>query len=313
MRIKSLTLHTTDGDVRLVQDKQPTVFSRPDVGLRISFPLEEAYQVRPDFMRFDHGYREKPLRWGKPRQLLPGYEQKEAMPQTEMSWQLPRADGGFTRFTKEWQFLYYELLEWAIHGRLEKGKPTGRYWQKINGKKVFVADNPYARVEYTPYSMMEVWEDMFSDSVALTDGHAFDNGRADYVQGRNLSAPPMDIKRLLFGLTVLRKIGVDGIYTKYEALDPRLPPPTLQWILENKPYLIQWTNEIGCKPEHLLPDGRWTVAMFGKFKPSCDHFGYERTGVPYFVLGHGGWNLVKTERLMKLAKPEYSAYVPEKY
>lgn len=303
-----------DGDKKLLKPTYP----RRDVGLKITFPLEEAYQVRPDFMRFDHGYREKPLRWGKPRQLVIDedgnrYEKQKPMPQTEMTWQLPRSDGGFTPFTKEWQFAYKELFEWAIHGRLEEGKPTGRYWKKINGKKVFVPKDPYVRVEYTPYSMMEVWEDMFSDSVALTDQHAFDNGRADYVQGINLNAPPMDIKRLLFGLSVVRKIGVDGQYTMYEALDPREKPPKLQWILDNKPYLIQWTNEIGCKDEHKLPDGRWTVAMFGKFKPACDYFGFERTGVPYFVLGHGGWNLVKTERLMKLNQESYSAYVPEKW
>jgi hypothetical protein len=291
-----------------IQYKQ--VFPRPDKNLTIGFPLEEAYRVRHDFERFEHGYTESPLRYGKPRQLLGFYEQKKPMPQTEMTWQLPRSDGAFTPFTKAWQFLYYELLEWVIGGRLEKGVKTGRYWQKINGKKVFVQDNPYARVEYTPYSMMEVWEDMVSDSVALTDQHAFDNGLADYVQGRNLSAQPMQIKRLLFGGTVLRKIGVDGQYTMVEALDPRLPPPSLQWILENKPYLIQWTTEIGCYDHQRLADGRWVVAMFGKFKPACDHFGWERVGVPYFVLGHGGWNLVKTERLMKLKTEAYTPYVP---
>lgn len=286
------------------------VYPRPDVNLRVDLSAGDWWRVRHDFERHEHGFRETPLKYGKPRQLLGGYEQKEPMPQTEMTWQLPRSDGGFTPFTKELQFLYAELLEWAIGGRLPKGEKTGRYWQKINGKKVYVPDSPYVRVEYTPYSMMAVWEDMFSDSVALTDNHAFDNGFADYVQGRNLNAPPMDIKRLLFGGSVVKKIGVDGKYTVIEALDATKPLPTLQWILDNKPHLIQWTNEIGCEDNQKLPDGRWTVAMFGKFKPACDHYGWERVGVPYFVLGHGGWNLVKTERLMKLDTAKYSAYVP---
>lgn len=283
---------------------------RPDKNLSVDLSAGDWYKVRHDFERYDHGFRDNPLKYGLPRQLLPDYEQKKPMPETEMTWQLPRADGAFTPFTKAWQFLYYELLEWIIGGRLEKGVKTGRYWQKINGKKVYVNDNPYARVEYTRYSMMEVWEDMVSDSVALTDQHAFDNGLADYVQGRNLSALPMQIKRLLFGGTVVNRLGVDGKYTVIETLDPTKPPPTLAWILANKPHLIQWTTEIGCLDNQKLADGRWVVAMFGKFKPACDYFGFERVGVPYFVLGHGGANLVLTERLMKLTTAEYTPYVP---
>lgn len=288
-------------------------FKRPDVGLRVDFGQGDFWRCRHDFERVENGYGGG-TKWGVPRQLIPGYEQQKPMPQTVMTWQLPRADGGFTPFTRDWQFRFYELLEWGIGGRLEKGVPTGRYWKKINGVKRYVPDDPYARVEYTPYSMMEVWEDVVSDSVALTDQHAFDNGYADYVQGRNLSAPPMQIKRLLFGGTVIRKLGVSDKYTIFETLDPQKPPPSLQWILDNKPYLIQWTTEISCcKNEMKLPDGRWTVAMWGKYKPACDHFGWERTGVPYFVFGHGGENIVKTEHIMKMTDETYSPYVPEKY
>jgi|SRR3990172_12146023 len=312
---KQIILHTADESIlfeRKINPPAPGTYIPKDRGLRVDFSKGDWWRCRHDFERTAFGY--NPPKYGLPRQrAVQGYSQLKPMPQTVMTWQLPRSDGGFTPFTQEWQFRYYELLEWAIDGRLERGERTGRYWKKINGKKVFGPYDSYSRVEYTPYSMMGVWEDTVSDSVGLTDGHSFDNGLADYVQLLNLSAQPMQIKRLLFGGTALRKMGLSDKYTIFETLDPTQHPPTLQWIIENKPYLIQWTTEIGCLEEQKLADGRWVVAMFGKFKPTCDYFGLARVGVPYFIFGRGGTNLVLTEHIIPMETEAYSMYVPEKY
>lgn len=73
------------------EDKQKELtrlYPRPDKNLSVDLSAGDWWRVRHDFERFDHGFQEKPFKYGKPRQLLGGYEQKDPMPQTQMTWQL---------------------------------------------------------------------------------------------------------------------------------------------------------------------------------------------------------------------------------
>jgi hypothetical protein len=321
--LDSMILHTTQGDITLKPVDVQKEFIPPDQRLRVDFSKGNFFRCRHDFELERNGYREKPLKYGTPRQKQPGFEQpnKSGMPETVMMFGRDPSTGrvyDFTHFSKEWQERAKELLDWAIDHRLEEGVPFA-YYKRINGKVYPTsADDPFARVKYKPYlsdaqndyipfSSLGIWEDSYSDSVALTDNHAFDDGLADWVQMRNLDKALMQHKALLMGGLPVNVLGTNGKYKIIETLDPLQPPPPLEWILEHKPYLIGW----GVAADVVkLPDGRWVCSMWGKFKAACKELGIPNVGFPYFIFGRGGTNLVLTENLIKMTNEEYTPYVP---
>ena len=287
--------------------------------------------VRHDFERWEHGYVDgNPPRYGVPRQRMPGFEQpnQNGIPETQMLFGRDPKTGkiyDFTEWSESWQLRSFELLRWAIDDLIPMGEPYD-YVIRKNGKWVKTAkDDPYARVRYAPFltdatrdyipaSLLGVWEDSYSDSVALNDNHAFDDGFADYVQGRNLGAKPMQHKSLLMGGLPVKKLGVDGQHTVIDALDPLLPAPSLDWILQHKKHCIGWGTAADVRNSDgtfaKLPDGRWRVSMWGKFKASCQALGIPPVGFPYFIFGRGGFNRVPTNRLIKKPLGRYRPYVP---
>jgi hypothetical protein len=313
--------------------KQSGTFVPPDSVLEVNLRDGDFLFVRHDFERTDdgHGYKEgNPPVYGVPRQRLPYFEQKNqnGIPETQMLYGRDPKTGriyDFTEWSESWQLRAFELLRWAIDNRLEMGEPY-EYVRRVNGKLVKTTESdPYARVRYKPYlsdatrdyipvSLLGIWEDSYSDSVALNDNHAFDDGLADYVQRRNLNAKPMQLKSLLMGGLPVMKLGVDGQYTVIDALDPLQPAPPLDWILRNKKHCIGWgtaadvLNADGSLAR--LSDGRWKVSMWGKFKAACRMLGIANVGFPYFIFGRGGTNLVPTVRLIRKQIGRYSPYVP---
>lgn len=293
---------------------------RFDLGLKLDSTLGNfSFRCRHDFEKLENeavlDSNGNVIRYGKPRQLISGFEQKRPMPQTVPSF--PRnihdPEGRieeFVPFTRAWQERTWQLIDWASGYRLARGEILS-YFKIINGRRQesFMQDS-FARVECTPHSLLYVWEDTYRDSVALTDNYSYDDGYADYILGRNLGAPPVKRKCLFFGGQPLNVLGYESNYVVVEAFDPVSPPPSLEWILENKPHLIGITNEIGCLEHQKLPDGRWVVAKWGKFEAAAAAMGFEAMGVPYFIFGWGGRTRVRKSDVIPLHSTRYSMYVP---
>jgi hypothetical protein len=160
---------------------------------------------------------------------------------------------------------------------------------------------------------------------ALTDNHAFNTkdfwGR-DYILKLNSSSiRSWMMKSLTFTGNIVKKLnpqpsGILPQYVAIETLDYFKAPPSLEWVLKNKPYLIWWTTEQSGAPGELPSlngQRRWTVARFPQLKQVCKANGLEEVGTPYLAIGKGGYNLIKKTDLLKIENGEkYSPYVPEK-
>ena len=274
-----------------------------DVGL--SVPLDgNFYRVMHDWELPEFDY--------KPRQYDPAYEQMKPMPSTRMMWDCKPSD--FVPLSSEWQFWIYDLLDWASGGQLPKGEIE--YYYTIERGVVVKSSpsNPYARVKCTYGSLLWVWEDLTANHRAFTDGHAPDSGFADYVIGRNLSAKPMSWKSLHNTGNIVKVIGSSGQYKVLETLDMSKPPPELQWVVENKPWLIGWATEQSVYELPRVGNKRsWTVAKFPQLKLACRAHGLPEVGTPFPVVGKYQTNTMLSSHLEMVARgSHYSPYVPEK-
>lgn len=250
---------------------------------------------------------------GLPRQRQGGYEQpNKAMPSTRMMW--GQRPGDFMPMNREWQFWLLELLNWASDGKLPRGEFEYYYvrgGEMQNGKIIkTTAKNPEAKVKYTDGSLLSVYEDLISDHRAFTDGHAPESGFADYVTERNLNAKPYSWKSLHTTGNIVKVLGTwqqNAKYVEIEALDLTKPPPTVEWVIANKPWLIGWATE---QTVVKLADGRWQVSKFPQLKIAQRVWGFPECGTPFPVIGNGTNLMLKTD-LRKVNNGEtYSPYVP---
>lgn len=112
----------------------------------------------------------------------------------------PMMDKHFTRFTRAWQMLSYELMA-------------------LPPKK---------------------WRAVFTWQRALTNNNGFESPndpRADYVNRMDLTSPDPKVASLLFGGNVITG-RVDGDHLWVETLNGNDPPPSVAWMKEH-PWLMQ--------------------------------------------------------------------------
>jgi hypothetical protein len=192
----------------------------------------------------------------KPRQMVAGYK-KIPVPSTRMMWGRNPADGriyDFIPFPKEWQFWLWDLLKYTLDNRAPVGKIE--YFYNEGEPDIPVAPHPYAFAKCTEGSLTWAYVNLIQDHRSFTDTQAPENGRADYVTGRNLSAKPHSWKCLTTTGNIVKIIGSDGIYYKIEALDVTKPPPPVESVMGT--HLIHWATE-----QSLVQIGaRWVVARY---------------------------------------------------
>lgn len=246
-----------------------------------------------DFFRILHDFELHEYNY-KPRQFGNGWEQDTptAMPSTRMLWGCRPND--FIPMSREWQIWLYELLNWAVDGRIPAGDMN-----QIG-------------------SLQWAYANLIANHRAFTDRHSPEDGFADFVTGRNITAKPYQWKCLHTSGNIVKKVqypvSVDAwVRTNciaIEALDLRLPPPKLEWLLKEKPHLIGWATEQGVAK---LPNGRWVVARFPQLKVAARVNGIPEVGTPFPVVGVGGVNFIKKSHVSAIASgANYSPYVPEK-
>lgn len=301
---------------------------------------------RHDHERESHGYIAPPkLKYGVPRQKIPGFEQpnQNGIPETVMLWGRRREGQELRRYDFfDWspahQRLQLELIDWALDYRLKENGNVFGYYDRAGNQTT--ASDPYAIVRYRPYttkaaekdkvihvplSRLGVWADSFADSVALTDNHSYDDGYWDSILNRNVGKPIVQRKALGFGGNLLRRIGKEEGRIKISALNPLCEPPPLEWILEYHPEWILWCTSAdvweirnNVKTPAMYADGRWKVSMWGKLKGVCETLGIANTGFPTILYGYNnlnptaleGYNLVNESDVIEKKLGSYTPYVP---
>jgi hypothetical protein len=276
------------------------VFESATGSRRVSYrqrtlPKDEGLTVPAggDFFRILHDFELSEYNQ-KPRQLDDGWEQDvpTAMPSTRMLWGCRPSD--FLPMSREWQIWLYELLKWAVDDRIPAGNMT-----QIG-------------------SLQWAYADLIANHRAFTDQHAPENGYADYVTGRNITAKPYEWKCLQTSGNLVKKVSYPASATAWfkthciaiEALDPSQPPPKLEWVLKEKPHLIGWATEQSVTK---LSNGRWVVSRFPQLKVATRAYGIPEVGTPFPVIGTGGVNFIKKIHVKAIASGAgYSPYVPEK-
>ena len=302
--MKSIIVHTKTES--LLFEKRTSVL--PDRNLRV--PLaDDFYQVLHDWQSASFGF--------LPRQKNGEAEQpNKPLPSTRMMWyqKLDPSSNGFMPMSREWQFWLLDLLDWASDGKLPRGEFEYYYTRKNemqNGEIIKTTlSNPQARAKYTDGSLLSVYEDLISDHRAFTDGHAPESGFADYMTGRNLQAQPYQWKSLHATGNIVNVLGTWQTNPKYyiiEALDLTKPPPSVEWVVANKPWLIGWATE---QTVVKLTDGRWQVSRFPQIKTAQRVFGYPECGTPFPVIGNGSNLMLKTDLMAIKNGKVYSPYVP---
>lgn len=113
----------------------------------------------------------------------------------------PMMDKHFTKFTRAWQLFSYELMA-------------------LPPKK---------------------WRSVFHWQRALANNNGFESPtdpRADYVNNMDLSSPDPKFASLLFGGNVVTgRVEAADLWVK--TLDGRAPPPSVAWVKEENPWLMQ--------------------------------------------------------------------------
>ena len=218
--------------------------------------------------------------------------------------------------SREWQFWLLDLLDWASDGKLPRGEFEYYYTRKdeMQNGVMTITSQPLvsSRIKYTDGSLLSVYEDMIANHRAFTDGNAPESGYADYVTGRNLNAQPYRWKSLQSTGNIVNVLGVwsqNPNFYVIESLDLTKPPPSVNWVLANKPYLIGWATE---QTVVQLADGRWQVSHWPQIKTAQRVWGLPESGIPFPIIGNGKDLMSKTD-LKKVANgAAYSPYVPEK-
>lgn len=296
-----------------VFDSSPKKLS--DTGLVVP-PTGKWLQVKSDAERL-----------GYPRQKLTSYQNRE-VPATVMMWGMRPPD--FVPLTKEWQQRHYELMRHVVGGIPQDGNITG-WWANdpvITGKPIDVPEGtPHSFPVYPLGTLMKAYGDLWANHVALTDGHAYnvdDIWGREYVLGVNLNShSPCSIKSLAFSGALLHELDIQpsnigSEFIAVEAFDYLKPPPTLDYIISEKPYLVVWLTEQGGVDREILPPvngvRRWTVARFPHLEKVCELNGIPAVGTPYLLPSFGGWNLIAKADVKRLENGmHYSPYVPEKW
>lgn len=143
----------------------------------------------------------------------------------------------------------------------------------------------------TDGQLLTAWAEITAERKALTDNHGLSHGFADFILGIFTEGDKvMAQKGLVFGGTMvrMRRYG-STIY----AIDPALDAPTLPWLLDN-PWAWGWATVITSDATSI----KW---------PQLKRFG--DWGVPYFIIGHGGKNVLRPEHLIPLSNGQiYSPY-----
>ena len=275
-----------------------------DTGLHV--PADgNFYQVLHDWQLAGSG--------GLPRQRQGGYEQpNKAMPSTRMMWGQRPYD--FMFMSRDWQVWLLDLLNWASNEKLPRGTFEYYYTRKdeMQNGEMTITSQPLvsSRIKYTDGSLLSVYEDLISNHRAFTDGHAPESGFADYVTGRNLNANPYQWKSLQTTGNIVNVLGVWQTNPKYyviEALDLTKPPPSVNWILANRPWLVAWATE---QTVVKLADGRWQVSKFPQMKIAQRIWRYPECGVPIPIIGNGTNLMLRTDLKEVENGSEYSPYVP---
>ena len=125
--------------------------------------------------------------------------------------------------------------------------------------------------------------EIMSDTTALTDNHAAENGYRNWVTGANPDGKDLAIKELAFGGNILQVLDDNGYEVTAKAFDPSLPPPTVEEAIKSG--LIQWTCQSTC---YRLDNGDWDGIKNAKPFPSLRDEDGVKIGVPYPLLGLGG-------------------------
>lgn len=234
-----------------------------------------------------------------------------ALPSTRMLWGCIK-EGDFLPMNKEAQFWLYELLAWATGGRLPDGEIEYYYYTpRFRAEEVRTTkDNPEARVKCTYGSLKWVWEDLLADHRGFTDTHAPDSspGYADYILGRNLTHPPFKWKSLLTTGNIVKKEGVFNVDYVIEALDVTKPMPSVEWVVQNKPWLIGWATQT---TNVRIDKSNWVVSKFPQVKLACREHGLPEVGTPFPIIGINNRNRIHKSHVMQIKNgAKYSPYIP---
>lgn len=279
-----------------VQVEYQKWYTAKDVNLTV--PDGTFGRVLHDFELSEFGF--------KPRQLaIPNYK-KVPVPATRMLWgRYNDRIYDFVPFAKEWQYWLLDLLDYTTDKRLPRGE-VEYYYTVEAGKEIRGSQTPYSFVKYTDGSLLWAYSNLIADHRSFTDTQAPENGRADYVTGRNVNSKPYSWKCLVTTGNIVKILGTWGEHYVIEALDLLKPPPPVEQV-HDKPWLIHWATEQGLNQI----GSRWTVARYPQVKVACRENGMEESGTPFPVASMGGTNLIKKSHV-RIVSGRYSPYVPEK-
>lgn len=235
----------------------------------LTVPAGRFAQVAHDWQREEMDY--------LPRQLRPDWE-RDIVP-VPSTCPLHGVMDDFMPLSREWQFFIYDLLDFVTAGNLPREALLRAYISLTEDHKVF------------------------------TDGHARENGYADFVTWTNLQAKPYEWKSLACTGNLVKILDTFGQFFVIETLDVTKTPARVADVIA-RPWLIHWATEQGIDR---LPgkEPRYTVARFPQLKVELRRLGLEEMGTPYPLLGIGGVNLIEKSRVFRIGGG-YSVYAPEK-
>jgi hypothetical protein len=281
--------------------------------------------VEGEFIRMKHDWQTAVCNY-KPRQLDPDFEQHNlAMPAAVPEWSCQKF-GDFIEVQVSWQQRIYELFRYAVGPIPADGEVEYWYIEDPNHHHQYItvpAGTLHAYPHYPIWTLRGAYMDFISDHRAMSDSHAYDTQgkwfRDDIIHVNPENTKYWSIKCLTFTGNIFHKIpktpdDPKGNLTAIETLDWCKPAPPLDWILENKPYLIQWCTE---QSVYELPPVNgvrsWRVARFPQLKLVCRHYGLPEVGTPMFAVGCGGRNTLENDWIEPVTnKAAYSPYVPIK-
>lgn len=117
----------------------------------------------------------------------------------------------------------------------------------------------YAPAAWTDDQVKIAWKSLTHGGRAFTNGHGWNNGYADYINGVNLDASPMMYEPIITGgnviaLRSLTKVIIAGVLCyPVDVLDSNLSPTTY----ENTRWTIQWAT-ISRREGYIAATGKWT-------------------------------------------------------
>lgn len=176
-------------------------------------------------------------------------------------------------------------------------EPLQRYWYGLL--------RAYAPPSWTDAQVKGAWKSLTYGGRAFTNGHGWNNGYADYINGVNLGAQPMGYEPIVTGGNVVElvstaKYSVGGhVCYKINVLDTNISPTTYQ----DMRWFVQWAT-ISRREGYNSTTGKWTREDREMRFPQLG--GANNVPVPLFT--KGGKNYIDVTRVRVLTSSDPIPY-----